>query len=222
MAARSDLSFDEFIEFQFGPAVRMHGNAWYFDLDADWWEPESRTGIAYLTRLFSSGPEVLRRFSDAQIAQGLTGLVDTSAIGGQPWMFDPVTPAEERAGLWRAIATFFAELLAPRCSPTLGHLSEEGAVLNGRTYMWWDGFPALTAPDDPGREAVDKAELDCLTAVLALDSAACQESALHGLGHWGRRAPLCAEIIDRYLAAAAPARPELIAYAEAARSGCIL
>jgi hypothetical protein len=222
MAGRSDLSFEEFVDFQFGPAVRMHGNPWYLDLEADWWDPEPRTGIAYLTRLFSEGAQVLRWFSDAQIAQGLGGLVNTAAIGGRPWMYDPVTPANERAAVWSAIAIFFAEVLAPRCSAALGHLSEEGDPLNGRTYMWWDGFPCLTSQEDPERGLVDDAELDCLKSVLALDSAACQEAALHGLGHWVLREPRCLGIIDRYISAGLAARAELISYATAARTGCIL
>ena len=200
----------------------MHGNPWYFDFDSDWWEPEPRTGIAYLIRLFANGPDVLQWFSDAQIEQGLSGLVNTAAVGALPWMFDPVTPAAERAKVWAAVGRFFADLLAPRCSPALGHLSEEGSPLNGRTYMWWDGFPALTTPDDPGRALVDDAELACLEQVLDLDSAACQEAALHGLGHWVHREPRCEAIIDRYLKSGKTARPELIDYAKAARCGCIL
>ncbi len=222
MPALTDLSFEQFVEHQFGQAVRMHGNPWYFDTDGDWWWPEPRTGIACMTRLFSNGPQVLQWFSDAQIAQGLTGLINTMAVGDQPWMRDPVTPAEERADVWPAISRFFAEVLGPRCSPTLGHLSEEGGPLNGVTYMWWDSFPGFANPDDPQREMVDQAELDCLQSVLAIDSAACQEAALHGLGHWVRRESRCEIIIDAYLADGRAARHELIAYAEAARGGCIL
>ena len=222
MAALSELTFEQFVEFQFGHAVRAHGNPWYCDIDGDWWAPEPRTGIAYLTRLFSNGPQALQWFSDAQIAQGLTGLVNTMAVGDQPWMRDPVTPASERAAVWDAMALFFSEVLAPRCSPTLGHLSEEGGPLNGVTYMWWESFPGFASPDDPERELVDEAELACLASILALDSAACQEAALHGLGHWVRREPRCEQIIDDYLAAGRAARPELVNYAQAARGGCIL
>ena len=222
MAALTDLTFDQFVEFQFGHAVRAHGNPWYCDIDGDWWWPEPRTGIAYLTRLFSDGPQAMQWFSDAQIAQGLTGLITTMAVGDQPWMRDPVTPADERARAWDAVSRFFANVLAPRCSPALGHLSEEGAALNGVTYMWWESFPGFANPDDPERELVDEAELACLKSILALDSAACQEAALHGLGHWVRREPRCETIIDDYLASNRAMRPELVAYAKAARAGCIL
>ena len=222
MAALTDLTFEQFVEFQFGHAVRAHGNPWYCDIDGDWWSPEPRIGIAHLTRLFANGPEVLQWLSDAQIAQGLTGMINTMAVGDQPWMRDVATPAQERARACSAVARFFADMLAPRCSPTLGHLSEDGGPLNMVTYVWWESFPGFTNPDDPERALVDQAELGSLGAVLALDSVACQESALHGLGHWVRREPRCEKIIDNYLASGRAARPELGDYARAARGGCIL
>ena len=223
MPARSDLGFDEFTEFQFGRQVRAYGDPWYFDPDGDWWQPEPRTGIAYLTRLFSNGAEVLEWFSDAQIAQGLTGLINAMAVGDQRWMRDPASPAEERAAVWPAIANFFEQVLAPRCAPILGHLAADmPPPINTVTYMWWDAFPGLTNPDDPQRDLVDLAELACLETILGLDSAACQEAALHGLGHWVRREPRCEPIIDAYIATRKAALPELLTYARAARSGCIL
>jgi len=223
MAALRDLTFEGFVEFQFGRAVRLHGNPWYFDADGDWWWPEPRTGIAFLTRLFAEGATVLECYHDDQIAQGLTGLVNTMAVGDQPWMRDPVTPAEARAAVWNAVAVFFGDVLAPRCVPELGHVATEAASpLNTVTYMWWESFPGFTNPDDPGRALVDDAELAALERILELDSAACQEAALHGLGHWVRQEGRCEAIVDRYLASGKAAMPELVAYAEAARCGCVL
>ena len=222
MAALHDLTFDQFVEFQFGQSVPSHGNPWYMEVDGDWWAPEPRIGISYLTRLLREGPKVLGWFSDAQIAQGLDGLINTMAVGDQPWMRDPATPVEDRANAWRAVATFFGEVLGPRCDPALGHLSEEGRPLNRITYMWWESFPGFANPDDPKRAMVDEAELECLQSVLGLVSVACQEAALHGLGHWVRREPRCAAIIDAYLSEDQARRPELIAYARSGRGGCIL
>jgi hypothetical protein len=220
MPAVRDLTFDQFVEFQFGPAV---GNPRY--LDDDWWEPEPRTGIAYLTRLFANGAEVLEWFHDDQIAQGLTSLVNVMAIGGQPWMGDPVTPAEERAAVWPAIATFFERILAAKCAPELGHLAtveKWPPMINTVTYMWWESFPGLVGKDDPQRRLVIDAELDCMARILEIDSIACQEAALHGLGHWARDEARCADIIDRYLASGRAIMPELVSYAKAARRGCVL
>ena len=129
MAALRDLPFEAFVEFQFGHAIRLLGNPWYFDADGDWWWPEPRTGIAFLTRLFAEGATVLKRYQDDQIAQGLTGLVNTMAVGDQPWMRDPVTPAEARAAVWNAVAVFFRDVLAPRCAP-------EWAADSARRMRW--------------------------------------------------------------------------------------
>ena len=220
MAAGLDLPFDAFVDFHFNCIV---GKPWYAEFDHDWWEPEPRTGIAYLTRLFTNGAEILEYFHDDQIAQGLTGLVNTMAIGGQPWMADPVVPAEDRAAVWPAIATFFREVLAPRCAPLLGHnATAAGPPINTVTYMWWESFPGFAGPDDPDRRAIIDAELECMECVLRIDSIACQEAALHGLGHWVGREPRCADIIDRYLAAERAPAPALVTYATSARSGCVL
>ena len=221
MAALTDLSFEEFVEFQFGHAVNAH--PWQMGIDADWWAPEPRTGIAYLTRLFADGASLLEYYHDDQIAQGLTGLVNTMAVGDQPWMRDPVTPAAERAAAWSAVAAFFRDVLGPKCAPVLGHnATEAGPPLNGVTYMWWESFPGFANPDDPQRGLVDDAELACLEVVLALDSPACQEAALHGLGHWVQHEPRCEAVIDRYLGSGKAALPELVGYAKSARTGCIL
>jgi len=58
---------------------------------------------------------------------------------------------------------------------------------------------------------------------LALDSLACRESALHGLGHWHARYPQGVEqIIDDALGRAQAWPPDLLAYARIARTGCVL
>jgi hypothetical protein len=57
---------------------------------------------------------------------------------------------------------------------------------------------------------------------LKLPNPACQENALHGLGHWAHTYPeFAAAAIDAYLAANQKLRPELVRYAQAARAGCI-
>jgi hypothetical protein len=88
--------------------------------------------------------------------------------------------------------------------------------------MWWDLLPIAGAPGDPSRRTFDRAAVDVMADVLALDAVACQESALHGLGHWRSAYPDAVEaIVDRFLASATRARPELVAYARSARSGCV-
>jgi hypothetical protein len=87
--------------------------------------------------------------------------------------------------------------------------------------MWWDigPFPAATSP------ARLQACFDVLEETLALRNDACREGALHGLGHLRTDGPLELRrqaIVARFLEQNGALRPELVAYAEAARSGCVL
>jgi hypothetical protein len=154
----------------------------------------------------------------------LTYLISTSASGDRGWFYDRTIPASARIDFVMSNIDLFAHLFAPRCEAKLGHLSEDsGQPLNQRCYMWWDDFPSVALGDDPDRDAINRACLETMRGILALDSAACQESALHGLGHSARSFPRDVErAIDSYLANGAPCRPELAAYARAARAGCVL
>jgi hypothetical protein len=150
MAARTDLSFEDWIGHAFAHEVRFQRLEWHWDDDCDYWHPVSGQAVEYLTRLFEGAPEHLKWFSDAQIAQGLHYLVDCS-VGMHPDLADQRVPASDRERLWRAVATFFRDFLMPRCEPILGHLSEAGSPLNSRAYMWWEGFPATSAHARLGR-----------------------------------------------------------------------
>jgi hypothetical protein len=61
------LSFDDWIEHVFSHEVRFRRPQWFFDIDADWWNPEPEA-VAYLTRLFENPEEPLYWLTDAQIA----------------------------------------------------------------------------------------------------------------------------------------------------------
>jgi hypothetical protein len=119
----------------------------------------------------------------------------------------------------RVISSFeilFREFFAVRCRPVLGHLSEAGSPLNLACYMWWD-FDCWYAT--PG-----SALLAVMRSSLAIGHVACQESALHGLGHWYHRgqAEAVRSIIDEFLEREPHIRAELREYASSARSGCVL
>jgi hypothetical protein len=60
------------------------------------------------------------------------------------------------------------------------------------------------------------------TDILHLDSLACQESALHGLGHWQpEHEEKVAAIIDDFCEAYRETDPRLLVYAKSARCGCV-
>jgi len=179
--------------------------------------------VAVALVLFSITADSETGKADAQIAQGLTYLLSTSAVGDNGWLYARSVPAPQRLAFVQSIDRFFRTIFLPRCTPHLGHLSETGAPLNLVCYMWWDELPAIALPDDPERTMLFDAAFDVMADCLAMPSAACQESALHGLGHWRRfdeqRVPA---IVDAYLARHNLADPRLAAYARAARCGCVL
>jgi hypothetical protein len=218
------LSYDDWLEHAFGREVRMHGNQWFFDLDSEWWAPTSAEYVAYLTRLFENPEQLMAEFADSQIAQGLTYLVDVGATGDDGHLADPSVPVADRVRLVRATVPLFERLFAKRCTLHLSHLDEPGAgALNGRCYMWWDTFPSLGLAGDPDLPALQDAALTAMEDILNLDSIACQESALHGLSHWNQVAgSRVAEIVDGFLTRTPNGRSELLTYARAARSGCVL
>jgi hypothetical protein len=110
-------------------------------------------------------------------------------------------------------------LFKPRCPPHLSHLDEDAGPLIGVCYMWWDVFPSLALAGDPDLPNLHGSAL----STLEINSLACQESALHGLGHWQREYPArVAVIIDKFLETTADADPGLLAYAQSARCGCVL
>jgi hypothetical protein len=218
------LSFEGWIEHVFGHEVRFQRPQWFFDTDADWWNPEPVEAVAYLTRLFEGPEEPLYWFTDAQIAQGLMYLVSTSASGDNGWLYSTDVPIAERGRCIDSVASLFAKLFVPRCTAHLSHLSEPATgPLNIVCYMWWDEFPSIALPGDPARPTMHQHALQVMKRILAMNSLACQESALHGLGHWQRQYPTQVEtIINRFLGNSVNMDQRLVIYAESARSGCVL
>ncbi|ASY65463.1 hypothetical protein SJ05684_b44810 (plasmid) [Sinorhizobium sojae CCBAU 05684] len=224
MPAVRDMSYDAWLQHSFGPSVRAHGNPWFFDDDPPWWDPQPPVAIEYFTKLFSTTEQSLSGFSDAQIAQGLTYLLNTSASGDNGWFYSQCTAFEERLRCVAAIEHIFTDLFAPRCATVLGHIGEPGTKpLNMVCYMWWDVFPCLALPDDPNCDNLHRAAIEVMHRTLQLGSVACQEAALHGLGHWARDRPDdVGPVVDAFLADGRARRAALTSYAHAARCGCIL
>ena len=202
----------------------MHGNPWYFDPDTPHWDAPADEALSHLVGLFENPVSALENYADSQISQGLTYLVNTMASGDCGWFYSRAVSVSDRLRAISAIYSLFDQLFQPRCAPILLHVDEEGAKpLNSNCYMWWDSFPSVALPDDPHRLILHDAVLAVMKKILTLDSIACQESALHGLGHWQRDHPRRVEsIVDRFLQSNTAPDYRLVAYAQAARRGCVL
>jgi len=119
------------------------------------------------------------------------------------------------------MSNLFGQVFAPRLGDRLCKGAPLG-LLDGVCFMWWDLPRWQPRNDTPGSWEYTEAALKTLERSLALPSAACQEAALHGLGHHAFNSPdRVSEIIGRFLTCAAARQPELIGYAGAARRGMV-
>ncbi len=194
----------------------------WFDLLADWGPCPPELLISYLTRLFEHAGDVLGRFSNAQLNQSFWFLLGADADAMRV-LSDERVPWQERRRCLRSIFTLFEQCFAPRCGPFLSHLDERfDNPLNSVCYMWWDLFMPGRPANDQRSAELNAEVLGVMERILVLESDACRESALHGLGHWrDADLPRVTTVIDTFLSSHAQLRPELRRYALNARSGCI-
>lgn len=191
------------------------------NMGIDFVEPDKETTANFLGRLFAD-PLVLEDYLDEQVGDGLWFLVDNACSNHMFALYDDSQPLDSKLSALKAIPVLFEKYLASHCSEALSHLSESDSSLNLVCYMWWDIAPIYGHPDDAILRILDEAILDSLERILRLDSLACRESALHGLGHWHSQYPERVEsIVDNFLQSPDSVRAELRKYAEAARCGCV-
>ena len=163
-----------------------------------------------LAQVFEDCANLLTPYSDETLNRAFWDLSSVWYALGE----DSI-PEDLRRRVINSFVTLFRELFAKRCSPVLGDRNEQGSPLNSACYMWWD-FDCWSSI--PGTEVVE-----VMRSILAINHVACQESALHGLGHWhhGEQAAAVERIVDEFLEREANLRPELRKYAQAARIGCV-
>lgn len=209
-------SYEDWITHCFDHAV---GNpAWHFDLEAPSWEAPAGVTLEYLTRLFATSVSSVGRFNDGQLNQGFWYLASPSCSDHMFTLVDTSLSEASRLACVRSMIQLFSELFSARCTDALSHgnsTSDDKSELNAILYMWWDVIPMHGRPDDPSRKQLDAEVLTVLECQLKSCSLACQESALHGLGHWAIYYPeRVGSIISRYLlgqAAHSPLRPYALA-----------
>jgi hypothetical protein len=175
--------------------------------------------VRRLTEVFDNPTRYLSPFSEEVVDQAIWahmfytfGVVYEETIG---W------PLRDR--LIRSVEIFYREYFVPRCAPVLGHLNQPDKPLNSACYMFWDNDCWRPEQWREANDRCDLALLESMRSILAIDHIACQESALHGLGHWHSARPQEVEaIIDEFLRRSSTISPELRSYAEQARQGRVL
>jgi hypothetical protein len=206
---RVGVSFEDWVVGVFDPTVE------------DPWPPAAQE-LEYLTRLFSDPVGVLEGLSDEEISVGMWSVLDSGGAATALALNEAALPLDARIACVHQIRILYRDLFMPRCAERLGHLSEQGGRLEMICYMCWDvacfGGPAGQREGNLFEDAV----LDVLEDTLYLEHAACQESAVHGLGHRvGRHPDRAPAILDRWLRTGPIRDARLRPYAEGARTGCI-
>jgi len=177
-----------------------------------------QTTLVRLTDVFENPATLLNPYSDEVLNQALWDL--SSNVFSV--VYDLAIDWALRHRFIRSFETLFRELFAVRCTPSLGHCSETGSPLNLACYMWWDFDCWSPAPDPLTRNPNDSAFLASMRSILAIDHIACQESALHGLGHWHHAQATAVEsIVDEFLKSDGDLPDAMREYAAAARSGYV-
>ena len=226
-----NLTFEGWLTYVFDhPVPTGQEQAWYWDTNREWWQEDATEAVQFITQAFENAALTFQPYSDAQLNQGLWFLVSNACSNHMfalmdesiPWASTTVASTRQRC--IASIHQLFEQCFASRCSSHLSHLDEPGAnPLNLVCYMWWDLMPISGQPNDPTREELDQAILRVMESTLQLDSLACRESALHGLGHWQHAYPeRVGEIIDSF-SMSQPELPEkLKAYMINAYTGYVL
>ena len=183
-------------------------------MELDGIRESDQTTLLRLTEVFENPTTVLKPYSDEVLSQAFWDLSNDAF----PAVYDMAIDWTIRHRFIRSFEILFRDLFAARCTPTLG--SERGSALNSACYMWWDFGCWSPATDPLTRNPYDSAFLASMRSILAIDHVACQESALHGLGHWHHVQSAAVEsIIDEFLKSQPQLSEPLRKYADAARCG---
>jgi hypothetical protein len=222
--ALTTLNFEEWLDFVFDHPAGGQAPEWYWSIEADRWAGPAGVTVNYFMRAFEGARHLSAAYTDEQLNQGLWYLASNACSEHMFALLDTAVPWAERKRCLRSMLALYRDLFAARCAPALGHLDEQpDRPLNRVCYMWWDILPFGPAPNEPAGRDFGQTCLDVMEAALKLDAEACQESALHGLGHWQAAYPQrVTSIIAAFLQRSPHLREPLKRYAESARSGCVL
>lgn len=171
--------------------------------------------VRFASQLFRNLGAEIARYDNDRVSEGLEYIFYSHKSNIPAAITGTCCPLDERLACMRAAASMYRDCFETRCEPVLLHRREPYQEMIAVTcYMLWDASGLLHWKD--GREAV----LDVLKVGLGCANPACQESALHGLGHLSHYEPRVSAIIGEYLAQrAGTIRPELVSYAQLASRG---
>jgi hypothetical protein len=228
------VTFDEWLKWVFDHPVADEGDKewWWDEPDADeggrWLDRPAIPALTFVTRLFEDPEAHLSRYSDAQIDQGLWFIVFQANSKHFKWLIDGRVDLGLRKRCIRSIENLSRVLFAPRCS---GDALNGTQPLDSICGMIWDlvikdAYHLQDNIDGTYSEVrdpeIDREFARTLARIIAIPSIACQQSALHGLGHLVHHAQLGCEVVQQYLDDNPNLRSDLREYALKAIAGEVL
>ena len=218
------FTFDEWLKWAFDHpvAAQVKDEWWWHEPDADeggrWLDRPPIQALTFVTRLFENPLPHLSLYTDAQIDQALWFIVSETNSKHFKWLMDGRVDLSLRKRCIRSIENLSRALFAPRCSDDVIHGTKP---LDSICYMLWDlglhgGFPEVRDSE------IDKEAVNTLARIIEIQSIACQQSALHGLGHLVQDARFGCDIIQKYLDDHPDLRNDIRKYAECALVGKVL
>lgn len=224
--------FEEFVRLVFD-----HDDPrWMWEDDHEAWtiEDDSAKAVAFLTFAFRNTRLLLESYSSEQVSVGIAYLTNNSLSNIPFCLLDEQVPLSDRLACLRSIELIYREFFAFVIPP--GLTSDQAKTeASDVCFMFWDVFPFHSRTKNPytmkDRDVVrrwdehlqiERTCIDVLEWTLAIRHTACEEAALHGLGHWHYGDERRVEgIIDDWLKRV-PADHVLRPYAKQARRGMVL
>jgi GTP-binding protein len=233
-SASNSATFDEWLKWVFDHPVASEGEKewWWNEPDADeggrWLDRPPVQALTFVTRLFENPVKHLSGYSDAQIDQGLWFIVSETNSKHFKWLIDGRVDLSLRKRCIRSIENLSRALFAPRCSDDVIHGTKP---LDSICYMLWDlaiHHADRVQDNSDGTYSnvrdseIDKEAVSTLARIIEIPRVACQQSALHGLGHLVQDARFGCDIIQKYLDDHPDLRSDIRKYAECALVGKVL
>lgn len=214
--------YNEALRHLFDRPVPARGEQeWYWNID----EPEfAATPLQWThiqTVLFANAGTDLAPYSDDQVGMGLTHVMSNNA-GDIPHMAnDPSVPLADALKMMKVLPSLWRDCLGPRLAAAPSAIGGGNSRLHFVSYMWFDVWPTFwNAQHIPEwRDAMWQA----YRSMLAMPWRDAQVSALHGIGHEGRRLNRPEEIqthVDAFIRQVKN-DDELKTYAQAAARGMV-
>lgn len=208
-------SFDGFVKSIFSRPVCTP--EWYWQ--EEWICPDAENLFIYMKKLYSFPDVVLNSYSDSQIEQGIQFMNSAAISDCHRLLCLPTANLIDRVEVIESFKIFFEKIYLIKCTNVSTFLGDaEINPLNNSCFMWWDISPLIASNENEIIDACLRVMRDC----LYMPNLACQESALHGLGHlrdypeWEQE---CKNIILDFMQSDNANLPVLKGYAHAALIG---